>query len=286
MMMRRTAAVAVLVFSALFAALAGHAEEAEKRVALVVGISKYQHVGELPNSTNDATALADALGRLDFDVVRALDPDKRSLERTLRDFGDKASHADVALIYYAGHGIQADGRNYVIPADARLEQIRDLPYDAVELGLFLAAISDARKAGVLIVDACRDNPFLQQLASSGGGTRVGRGLSRIDDVPSRTLIAMATRANAVAEDGAGNHSPYAEALLAELQEPGLELRLFFGRVADRVKVATEGRQEPYISGTLGGEPVYLHQRPPNRPPVVAQTSPLQIPDTAGATPLG
>ena len=280
-------AVACVVFLALLTIVGARAETPEKRLALVVGIGAYEFATALPNPPNDAKAMGDALIDLGFEVYSVLDPDKRGLETTLRDFGRKASEADLVMIFFAGHGVQVNGRNYLVPIDAKLEDPRDLPYDAVPLELFLGAMSEAKVAGITIIDACRDNPFVDRLsARADGSTEVKAGLSRVDDVPSGTIIAMATRANGVAEDGNGEHSPYTTALLQELKEPGVELRLFFGKVADTVKAMTKNRQEPYVAGTLGGTPVYLNPLPPNQMPIATRGLVVKVFDSAGATPLG
>ena len=114
--------------------------------------------------------MGDALIDLGFEVYSVLDPDKRGLETTLRDFGRKASEADLVMIFFAGHGVQVNGRNYLVPIDAKLEDPRDLPYDAVPLELFLGAMSEAKVAGITIIDACRDNPFVDRLSARADGS--------------------------------------------------------------------------------------------------------------------
>ena len=243
--------------------------------------------GGYPNK--DAQDLAEVLRRLGFEIDLKLDFDNRALSSALRSFGVRAADADVALVYFAGHGVQVDGNNYLIPTDAKLERVRDLLYEAVPLQLFLGEISQARKLGIMLLDACRDNPFVDRLAESMGAartSRIGQGLNRIDDTPSGTMVAMATRANVVAEDGTGEHSPYAQALLTQLQVPGLELGLFFRRVRDQVMEMTQGRQEPYTFGSVGATPFYFNPKPPNRSPIVAAAPPLVVLDNAGAVALG
>ncbi len=272
----------------LLSAMTAMAAEGERRVALVVGIATYSNAPPLLNPTRDARALAETLGRLGFDVDLQLDLDNRALAGALRSFGLRAADADVALVYFAGHGVQVDGTNYLIPADAKLERVRDLLYEAIPLQLFLGEISQARKIGIMLLDACRDNPFVDRLSESMGAARtssIGQGLSRIDDTPSGTMVAMATRANVVAEDGTGDHSPYAQALLTELQVPGLELGLFFRRVRDQVLEMTQGRQEPYTFGSVAATPFYFNPKPPNRAPVVATAAPLTVLDNAGSVDL-
>ena len=213
----------------------------ERRVAFVIGIGAYQHAPRLANPVNDARAIGEALRRLNFEVDEVYDADFRRLSRALREFGIKAQRADVAVIYYAGHGVQVARENYLLPADAQLERERDLVYEALSLDLFLGEISQARKLGIILLDACRNNPFVDRLsrsmtvASRGPATA---GLARVDNVPRNTLVAMATKADQTAEDGSGSHSPFAEALLKHLQTPGLELSLFFRSVRDSVLQAT------------------------------------------------
>jgi formylglycine-generating enzyme required for sulfatase activity len=280
-------AVAGVVFLALMTAFSARSETAEKRLALVVGVGAYEFAQALPNPPNDAKAIGNSLIDLGFEVYSVLDPNKRDLETALRDFGRKASDADLAVVFFAGHGLQVDGRNYLVPIDAKLEDPRDLPYDAVPLELVMGAVSEARVAGITIIDACRDNPFVDRLsARADGSSEVKAGMSRVDDVPSGTLIAMATRANGVAEDGAGEHSPYTTALLEQLKVQGVELRLFFGKVSDKVKEMTKNRQEPYVAGTLGGTAVYLNPLPPNQKPVASHGLVVKVFDSAGPTPLG
>ncbi len=283
--MRRSVACFIVMLLILLTASVAAAEE--RRVALMIGMSKYENVPALPNPASDARALGEALAKLNFEVVNLFDADKRTLETTLRDFGKKAAKADVILVFYAGHGVQVDGQNYMIPVDASLDRLDDLPYDAVPLGLFLGAIRNAGSAGVMIVDACRNNPFVERLSKdTSSAMKIGIGLGRVDDTPSGTLLALATRANTVAYDGAAAHSPYTQAILEELATPGVELHLFFGRVADRVKQITGNKQEPYISGSLGGASVYLNPKPANYPPEVQTHAAIQIADSAVSVPLG
>lgn len=258
----------------------------EQRMALVVGISAYTHAPELPNPRNDARAMAEALRKLGFTVEEKYDLDNRGLADALRTFGIQAAQVDVALLYFAGHGMQVGGTNFLVPSDARLERERDLVYEALPLNLPLGELAQARKLGILILDACRNNPFADRLVRSGTKrTEVNSGFARIDDTPSDTLVAMATRADAVAEDGAGSHSPYTESLLKNFQVPGLELSLFFRRVRDDVLQSTQGRQEPYLYGSLGAAPFYFNPLPENRPPQLADIAPLEVFDRGGAEPL-
>ncbi len=269
---------------------AAFAADGDKRIALVIGIGSYKYAPELPNPPNDARAIGAALRKLDFEVQEVFDLDNRAFASHLRDFGVRASAADVAVVFYAGHGLQVRGQNYLLPSDARLERERDLVYEAMPLNLIMGELAQARKLGVLILDACRNNPFADRLSRSNAGAirerDVSAGLARIDDTPSDTLVALATRADALAEDGSGDHSPYTDALLKNFDVPGLELGLFFRRVRDNVMEATQGRQEPFIFGSLGATPFYFNPAPPNRNPEIPPLKPVTVADTADQVKLG
>lgn len=231
--------------------------DAGTRVALVIGNSAYQHTRALPNPGNDAQALATLLQAKGFAVTLARDLDYRALRQAVRSFGETAREADVALVYYAGHGLEAGGENYLMPVDARLVRESDLEYEAVALASVMNAAGNARRLRVVILDACRNNPLGERIQLSDGATRaVTRGLARIE--PRRNiLVAYAAKEGTVALDGAGPHSPFAEALLKHVPTPGLDVRLMFGRVRDHVLAATRNRQEPFTYGSLSGETVPL-----------------------------
>ena len=266
--------------------IAQPASKPERRVAFVVGIGAYQHAPRLANPTNDARAVGETLRRLGFEVDEVYDPDFRQLTHALREFGIKAQQSEVAVIYYAGHGVQVARENYLLPADAQLERERDLVYEALPLELFLGEIAQAHKLGIILLDACRNNPFVDRLTRSMTVTSRGppsSGLARVDAVPRNTLVAMATKADQTAEDGNGSHSPFAQALLENLDKPGLELSLFFRSVRDGVLKQTNNQQEPYIFNSLGAEPFYFRPRPPNQPPRIGAIFPLELRDNAGPT---
>src|SRR3954447_26138643 len=267
---------------------AQQASQPERRIALVIGIGAYQSAPALANPVNDARAVGDSLRRLSFEVDEVYDPDTRRLTRAVREFGVKAQRADAAVVYYAGHGVQVGRENYLLPADARLERERDLLYEAMPLELVLGEASQARKIGIVLLDACRNNPFVDRMSRSmsiAGRGSTAPGLARVDNVPRNTMVVLATKADQIAEDGSGDHSPFAAALLAHFQIPGLELSLFFRSVRDTVLRATGNRQEPFIFSSLGAEPFYFYPRPPNRPPQLATIPALEVKDTAGPTPL-
>jgi len=232
---------------------------AEKRVALVFGVSNYQNVPRLPNPGNDAAAMSDVLKRqMNFDVVDLhMDVGISEMRRAVREFAAVAADADIALVYYSGYGIEVNGVNYVIPADARLQSDFDVEDETVSLDRILQAINPARKLRLVILDACRDDPFADKMSRSASTRAIGRGLARIEPGMSDTLIAFAAKAGAVAIEGNGTHSPFSAALLNHLATPGLDLRLALGRVRDEVLKSTGRRQEPFVYGSLGGDTLAL-----------------------------
>jgi hypothetical protein len=231
---------------------------AEKRVALVVGNSNYKNAAVLPNPANDAAAVAATLKGAGFDIVESrLDLQATDMRRVLRDFADQARDSDIAVIYYAGHGIEIDGTNYLIPTDARLERDTDIYDEAFSLDRVLLAIEPARQLRLVIVDACRNNPFAETMKRTVTSRTVSRGLARIEPTTTNTLVAFAAKAGLTALDGNSKNSPYATALVKYIATPGLDLRRAFGFVRDDVLQATGNRQEPYVYGSLGGADVAL-----------------------------
>ncbi|MVT68760.1 caspase family protein [Bradyrhizobium pachyrhizi] len=256
--MRLYTLLRVLVVLAAAVLLASQPAWATKRVALVVGNSNYQNAPLLPNPANDATAIAATLKGAGFDLVESrLNLTSSDMRRALRDFADQARDADIAIVYYAGHGIEIDGTNYLIPTDARLERDTDIYDEAFSLDRVLLAIEPAKQLRVVIVDACRNNPFADTMKRTVASRAISRGLARVEPAVSNTLIAFAAKAGLTALDGNSKNSPYATALVKYIAKPGLDLRRAFGFVRDDVLQATGNRQEPYVYGSLGGEDVAL-----------------------------
>jgi hypothetical protein len=235
---------------------------AEKRVALVIGNSAYQNVSRLANPANDSAAIAATLKTAGFDVVELKrDLKVAEMRRAFRDFSDTVRDADVAIVYYAGHGIEIDGTNYIIPTDATLERDIDAFDEAIPLDRILTVIEPARKLRLVILDACRDNPFSRSMKRAIGSRAIGRGLAKVEPESPNTLIAFAAKAGSTASDGEDSNSPFTTALIKYLPRPGLDLRKAFGFVRDDVLKATNSRQEPYVYGSLGGDDVALVQVP-------------------------
>jgi uncharacterized caspase-like protein len=237
--------------------LACQPASAAARVALVIGNSEYRNVPQLANPDNDAAAFARTMKQAGFDVVEARhDLTGADMRRALRDFGDKARNADMAVIYYAGHGIEVEGTNYLIPVDAALQRDTDVYDEAVSLDRVLVAVESAKQLRLVILDACRDNPFSKTMKKVGMRS-VGRGLAKVEPTSPNTLIAYAAKAGSTAADGDNKNSPFTDALVRHIATPGLDVRKAFGFVRDDVLKLTNNRQEPYVYGSLGGEDVPL-----------------------------
>jgi uncharacterized caspase-like protein len=200
---------AMLVLAACFAVPA----LAQERVALVIGNSSYKQAPALPNPVNDAAAVAAMLESAGFQVVLRRDIGINDMRRMLREFTDSTKSADVAVIYFAGHGIEVDGDNYLIPVDAILERDIDVDDETVSLDRMLRVLEPARQLRLVILDACRDNPFSHNMKRTMASRSVGRGLAKVEPTTSDTLIAFAAKAGSTASDGSGAHSPFTAALL-------------------------------------------------------------------------
>jgi uncharacterized caspase-like protein len=249
---------ALLIFLIGLFSVHADAARADKRVALIVGISEYQQVPRLTNPVRDAEAMAALFRKAGFDVVDSRrDLGIAELRRVIRQFSETSRDADIAVVYYAGHGIEVDGTNYLIPADAKLLSDFDLEDETVPLDRILKALEPAKRLKLVILDACRDNPFAKAMKRTLASRSIGRGLAEVEPSASDMLIAFAAKAGAVASDGDGDHSPFATALLSHLTEPGLDLRIAFGRVRDDVLKLTGNRQEPFVYGSLGGNTMAL-----------------------------
>ncbi|APO49502.1 caspase family protein [Bradyrhizobium diazoefficiens] len=231
---------------------------AGKRVALVLANSAYQHAPSLTNPVNDGSVMAKTLKDAGFDIVDSRH-DLSALEtrRVLRDFADATRDADIAVVYYAGHGIEVEGSNYLIPVDARLERDTDVYDEALSLDRVLVAVEPAKQLRLVILDACRDNPFGKTMKRSVASRGFGRGLAQVEPTSPNTLIAYSAKAGFTAQDGDGANSPFTVALSKHLTTPGLDVRRAFGFVRDDVLKSTGNKQEPFVYGSLGGDDVPL-----------------------------
>jgi tetratricopeptide (TPR) repeat protein len=226
----------------------------DRRVALVIGNSAYENAAALPNPVRDASLVADALRRTGFETVTLLtDLRKDALVSALRDFAALAEAADWAVVYYAGHGMEVGGINYLVPTDARIAADRDIGFEAVPLEQVLNAAERARKLRLVILDACRDNPFANQMKRTltVASRSVSRGLAAVEP-DAGTLVVYAAKDGETALDGEGNNSPFASAFVKNLPTPGLEVRRLFDFVRDDVMEATGRKQKPFSYGSISG----------------------------------
>ncbi len=225
----------------------------ETRVALVIGNADYRNVARLPNPPRDAGAVAEGLRRVGFATVQVSSNLSRDgMIAALRAFEREAEKADWAVVYFAGHGIEVNGMNYLIPVDAALKADKDVQDEAVPLERVLSAIESARKLRLVILDACRDNPFMTTMKRSIASRSIGRGLAQVEP-EGGVLVAYAAKHGQVALDGDGANSPFVSALVKRLDTPGLDISLLFRLVRDDVLAATARQQEPYVYGSLPGE---------------------------------
>lgn len=228
-----------------------------KRVALVIGNGNYAAVAQLPNPGRDAEKIAETLRNVGFtSVTVANDLTHDTFNATLRKFAREADTADWAVVYYAGHGIEVNNTNYLIPVDASLTVDRDLEFEAVPLDRVVRSVEGAKKLRIVILDACRENPFDTKMQRTTSTRSVSRGLARVEP-EGGTLIAYAAKAGEVALDGDSDNSPFVLALAERMQTPGLEIGKLFRLVRDDVLSATGRKQEPFLYGSLPGEDLFV-----------------------------
>jgi branched-chain amino acid transport system substrate-binding protein len=226
-----------------------------RRVALVIGNSTYKNAPALPNPTRDATSVADVLRRLGFQsVTLQTDLGREALVNALRDFARTAQSADWAVVYFAGHGMEVGGVNYLLPVDAAIESDLDMPFAALPLSQVLNATERAQKLRVVILDACRSNPYAARMKRTdtlASRSVVARGFARVEPDPG-TLVVYAAKDGETASDGDGGNSPFTAALVKNLQTPGVEVRRLFDNVRDDVQDLTKRQQMPYTYGSVSG----------------------------------
>ena len=234
---------------------------AERRVALIIGNSRYTTISPLTNPEHDAQLMAETLQSLQFTLLGGkaqLNLTKTAFERTVQEFGRALQDAEVALFYYAGHGLEVRGTNFLVPIEANLTNEADVDFALINTTHILRQMEGPRtRLKLLLLDACRNNPF------AGRGWRaLATGLAPMD-APAGTLISYATKPGAVAHDGTDGHSPYTRALAAMLRTPGLDVFNVFNKTAVAVKQSTQGAQEPWQTfSPLEGPPFYFSDAPP------------------------
>lgn len=227
-----------------------------ERVALVIGNGAYLRVPTLPNPTRGAADVARALERLDFKVTQVSNGTAADMRKAIVEFGRAAEGSMMAVVFYAGHGMEAGGENWLIPTDAELRSDADVDSEAVSLRSVNLQVSKARQLGLIILDACRNNPFEAKMKRSLVTRAVARGLAPTEPTDN-VLIAYAARDGTTASDGDGRNSPFTAALLRHIETPGLEISFLFRRVRDDVMTSTKREQQPFVYGSLSKEEIYL-----------------------------
>ncbi len=256
------------------------------KVALIIGNGAYLDGPALPNPPHDATDIAAAFGRLSFSVRLLTDATYNDMKAALQQFSSQAQGSEMAVVYFAGHGIELGGENWLIPVDAKLDTDQSVEAGAITLNAIMQAVSGASKLGLVILDACRNNPFLIKITQptadnsinapgTGGASTtattvatrsVGKGLSAPVEPTNNVLVAYAAKDGTTAADGNGRNSPFTAALLKYLETPGLEINFLFRDVRDDVIASTGSAQQPFTYGSLSKEAIYLK-------PVLSPTPP-------------
>jgi uncharacterized caspase-like protein len=239
-----------------------HTALAQKRVALVIGNSAYVNTARLDNPKNDAADIAEVLKQLGFEVTQGRDLDKAAMDRTIRNFAEALAGAQMALFFYAGHGLQVGGQNYLVPVDAKLSTAAALDFEMVRLDLVHRTMERESGTNIIILDACRDNPLSRNLARALGtrSAMVGKGLAAVESGEG-TLISFSTQPGNVALDGTGRNSPFAAALVKHIPTPGEDLPSILINVRNDVMAATERRQVPWEHSALTAKVYFIPPRP-------------------------
>ncbi|MBR0721311.1 caspase family protein [Bradyrhizobium manausense] len=285
--MNRREFVSGLTAATALAGVAATAAATEsRRVALVIGNGAYRNVPTLTNPPNDASDIAAALSRLGFTVALATNAGFDDMRRRLIAFGRDAAGADMAAVYFAGHGMEINGENWLIPIDAELKRDTDAANEAINLQSVMLQVSNTTSLGLVILDACRNNPFAARMNRSMA-TRAAptSGLGRIEPV-GNVLVAYAARDGTTALDGEARNSPFAAALLRNIEAPGVEVTFMFRNVRDDVMEATRNEQQPFVYGSLSRKAIYLAGRPPDGAegtPTQAAVSPAPMQTTTAPT---
>jgi uncharacterized caspase-like protein len=273
----------IFMFAMMFLALSansivtgGTKADAGRRVALIIGNSSYQNAGQLLNPRNDAEALEAALTRLGFEVELALDVTLSGMVEPVRRFTQRLRGVDVALLFYAGHGLSFQGENYIVPIEASAKDVIDIGFGMLSVRKITDEMAMHARLNIVLLDACRDNPLVRSanrsLGDSGRSAVIKQGLSRLEQIGRQSYIMLATKEGEVASDGTGAHSPFSEALLNHIETEGLEISELARRVRKDVREATDGRQVPLTIGSLD-DPFYF--LPSGKEPEV--TAPVTAP---------
>ena len=272
-----------LLVAAILAMATSPAARAE-RVALVIGNGAYRHASPLPNPPNDARATAASLEAIGFRVFSGIDLDLDAMRDLIRSFARSLDDTEAALLFYAGHGLQVNGENYLLPVDAELAHESDLRFEAFAVSELMQQLEDPSRASIVILDACRNNPLSRSFRRASRGAEVGNGLARLS-AGTGSLIAFATAPGDVALDGEEEHSPFTEALLRHVRTPGLEINQLMTRIRADVYARTDGDQLPWTNSALLGE-LYLVPGDATAAQQPAPSVPAPAPAPAATAPQG
>jgi uncharacterized caspase-like protein len=278
-MMKGASVFRILLSAVILYGVSACSASAAERIALVIGNANYAYTRTLANPLNDANDIATLLGKLDFTVIKVLDGDFAGMRAAIRSFNAQADSARIALVYYAGHGMELGGENWLIPTDAQLRTDLDIANEAISLGALQQSVGRARELGLVVLDSCRDNPFIK-MTRTRLTRSVDRGLARVEPV-ANVLVAYAAKDGTTATDGDGRNSPYTAALLRNMATPGLDVSFVFRKVRDEVMRATDRRQQPFVYGSLSRNAIYLAA--PN-PSAAAATAAVPSPPPVVAAP--
>ena len=247
---------------------------AETRVALVIGNSAYKNVPFLPNPANDANDISESLKQLGFTVHTLTNANFDEMRRNVIAFGRDTQGSGIAVIFFAGHGMEVGGENWLIPVDAELLSDTDAENEAISLKAAMLQVTKATKLGLVILDACRNNPFAAKMQRTVRVRSVDRGFVRTEPLDN-VLVAYSAKDGTTARDGSGRNSPFTSALLRYIQTPGLEVRFLFANVRDDVMAATNREQQPFVYGSLSSERIYF--RMPDGTQSPEATKPFTVP---------
>lgn len=247
-----------IVIGTILSLSAGTAHAAQ-RVALVIGNGGYTSVPKLRNPPNDAGDIAASFERLGFSVEKVIDAKAEDMRQALKRFGGLAQDAEIAVIFFAGHGMEIRGDNWLIPIDAELHADIDAEAEAINLNSLTLQVGRASRLGLVILDSCRNNPFVNMRRTDASRAANNRGLVRVEP-PNNILVAFAARDGTTASDGDARNSPFTSALLASIEKPGIEVSLLFRKVRDEVMTKTNREQQPFVYGSLSRDMIYL--KPP------------------------
>jgi uncharacterized protein len=253
----RTPWALALALTALLG-LWGGCAQAQNRVALIIGNGTYQNAPPLPTTLNDAGDIAQSFERLGFATTKLFNASYEDFRRAIRRFNELTQNADLAVVYFGGHGLAVGGENWLLPVDAELRTDLDVAEEAIALNSLMQSVGRAAILGVVILDASRSNPFAARMRRTAQGRSVDRGLARVEPAQN-VLVAYASKDGTTNDDRGGRNSPYAAALLSHLQSPGLDINLMFRRVRDDVLSHTNRRQQPFVYGSLPNSPIYLKE---------------------------